>query len=254
MHHFQDISYYVCIEIRATVEQIINGFKSMTNPECGLSISAKCWVSGNREGTITLYHANRYPHDVIGNVTFMWNPSTESVRTLWLWCHPAFYKETLDELMKVFNLQSTACNFEEQQKDANEIDKTEVERIKINLKNVPHTRAPRYVNEQENVIVLLLKDTLNRFRLTGPFSNATIAKALHAAESFDEVLLQADCNSWWREYRIKRTDRADNLLLLKKYGTPTELPSHIILGAHVIDPRLFLQHRRTKAVPDAAGW
>lgn len=237
--------------------------KSITNPECGLSITAKCWLSGNREGNVTLFHADSYPHSVIGNVTFMWRPeASTTTRTLWLWCHPAFHEEVLNEIIRIFKLNliptTQSTNVE------NSIDnnlspprkkkrKYDVELTKISLKNIPVARVPKYVNSENNVIVLLLKDTLNRFRLTGPLSNAVIMKALHPAELFDDVLLTGKEN-WWVKYRKRqKSSTCVAYQLFEKYSSPSLFPSHVILGGNIIDPRLFLKRKKTKAIPVGQG-
>ena len=49
---------------------------------------------------------------------------------------------------------------------------------KLETRNVPFARVPKFKNEFRDVKIRLLKDTLNRFRLTGPESGLVLAKTL----------------------------------------------------------------------------
>lgn len=211
----------------------------MSNPECGLSVGAKCWLSGNREGRLTLFHSGRYPCDVIGPVTFMWKPSAEHYRTLWLWSHPAFYQEVLTELINVFKL-NPVCNDVEM-----ETEPSGKESTIIKSKNVPFSKVQQYSNDKTNIVVSSLASTLNRFRLCGPLSNSVLCKALHPAELFRKVLGQFD------EQRSE--EQLSAFQLLEKFSLPSLFPSHAILGSCVIDPRLHLKRKRKKAVPSNEG-
>lgn len=212
----------------------------MTSPECGLRIGAKCWLSGNREGRLTLFHSCRYPHDVIGPITFMWKPSTEHYRTLWLWSHPAFYEEILTELIDVFKLTPVVC-------DDVEMETEPVENVStiIKLKNVPVSKAQRFSNSEKNIVVSSLKNTMNRFRLCGPLSNSVLCKALHPAVLFSNIVETFDDK--------KSEEQMSAFQLLDKYSSPSHFPSHSILGSCIIDPRLHLKRKRNKAIPSNEG-
>ncbi|XP_065204275.1 ribonucleases P/MRP protein subunit POP1 [Planococcus citri] len=258
----QDVSYMNCIELNGPQQVLLDGFKLITSSECGLSVGAKCWLRGSREGKVTLYHKNSYPFRVIGDITFIWKPdkiedSTKS-RTLWIWCHPSYYKELWDELVDIFGLElipAKSQDIEMEDLSQNPSSKPaetsskrnkNVERTKIACKNVPHRRIDKYVNSKSNVTMISLKDTLNRFRLTGPLSNAVLSKALHPAQLFDKYLTQSK-TIWWNEYRAEVPEEI-TFKLLEKYNSPSYFPPYSILGGHVIDPRLFLKRNRTKAI------
>lgn len=231
---------------------------TMSSPECGLSVGAKCWMSGNREGRLTLFHAHRYPHDVIGPVTVMWKPCTETNRTLWLWSHPAYYQEVLNELVSVFKLKATSCeDVEMEAKPVENVSKKSNQKVKkpknvektiINLKNVPFSKVQQYSNTETDIVISPLKNTLNRFRLCGSLSNSVLCKALHPAELFNNVLRMSQ-KVWWKTSE----ESPSTFQLLEKYSTPSQFPSHVILGSSIIDPRLHLKRKREKAVPSNEG-
>lgn len=210
----------------------------MSSSECGLSIGAKCWLSGNREGRLTLFHSGRYPYEVIGPVTFMWKSSTEHNRTLWLWSHPAFYHEILDELIKVFKLNPICEDVEMEAEPSGK------EVMKIKPKNVPFSKVQRYSNDETKIVVSSLENTLNRFRLCGPLSNSVLSKALHPAELFRHVL---------GKVAEQKFEEPSAFKLLEKFSSPSQFPSHAILGSCIIDPRLHLKRKRKKAVPTNEG-
>lgn len=238
----KDISYYCCLEISGYTETLTNGFRQLTSTKCGLSIGAKCWLAGTREGSVLLYHGNSYPYRVIGNVSFMWKPvdPNESTRTLWLWCHPAYHREIVEELVGVFALSEAPPPTDDvEMKEQPELfpKGQNVEQVKIALRNVPSCKIPRYSNSASNTNLLSLKDTLNRFRLTGPLSNAVLVNALRS--SYDEAMEGESC--------------VVALQLLDKYSQPSCFPPHAILGDRILDPRLFLKRPRRKAVPNFGG-
>lgn len=107
----QDISFYACIELKGNVNVIKAGFEQLSSKECGLSITAKTYLNGGREGCISLFRQQQYPFGALAEVNFMWCPKTEEmddddIRTLWLWIHPAAYIAVFEELVKVFNLKA----------------------------------------------------------------------------------------------------------------------------------------------------
>ncbi|XP_044269655.1 ribonucleases P/MRP protein subunit POP1 isoform X2 [Tribolium madens] len=73
----QDISYYSCLEIHGDKIEIIEKIKLLCKPDGGLSIGAKAFAEGNREGEITLFEIGGSSQKAIGKVTFQWQPSTD---------------------------------------------------------------------------------------------------------------------------------------------------------------------------------
>lgn len=102
-------------------------------------------------------------------------------RTLWLWAHPSYYQELLQELILLFTFVETNSvgASDELQESV-----TKMETCKGNNKaseqpsSCDMLKIPRYKSSHNTVNMALLKDTLNRFRLTGPLSHAVILDAL----------------------------------------------------------------------------
>jgi ribonuclease P/MRP protein subunit POP1 len=247
-------------------------------------------------------------------------------RTLWIWVHPAMYQELLDELILLFhfilinNAEDTELNklsyssetFAEnsstsdtrtteetipspakKKRKLNEMkEKKNVEETKLATRNVPFIRTPKYQSTNGSIEMVLLKDTLNRFRLTGPLSQAVLLESLHVANILDIVSRKNKTDFKEREksldisavYLKSHNISADDFMvgeresedwrmvfygeshhkeswhyqqmlwqMLKGAVSPAQLPPHFVLALTIQDPRLQLPSKRTKAVPDKKG-
>jgi len=324
--------------LNGPLDQLLEHLQKLTSKECGLTFGAKIFLDGTREGSVMLFHQNTFPYGAIGRVSFLWKPTEEvtsddsmqisEARTLWIWVHPAFYQELLDELISLFHLvavnneketefnkllcptetcaeYTSSCDTKtseetisspvKKKRKLNRInerrEKRDVERTKLATRNVPFIRTPKYRSDNGSIEMVLLKDVLNRFRLTGPLSQAVLLQSLHIAniqnivskknkskskqeeESSDmnTVCLQSpntsadDCKrgeskDWWTEfYEIsplhKDSWQYQEMLwqTLKGAASPAQLPPHIVLALTIQDPRLQLPSKRLKAVPDEEG-
>nr|SVE77657.1 EOG090X07PD [Daphnia lumholtzi] len=138
-----DTSYLCCIEIKGSQEAILHGLASLCDPTIGPTFGAASFLNGTREGRVMVFKRNNFSRGPIGLVTFFWqHGETPDLRTLWIWCHPAFYEQFLVELNSSYGSDSDSL-----------IEHTE---IKINLN----------------------KGKLNRFRLRGPFSHLVLSNLL----------------------------------------------------------------------------
>lgn len=100
----QDISYYTCVEIFGNKAEIVEKIKLLCRPDGGLSIGARAFAGGNREGEVTLHEIGDLTEQkAIGKVTFQWQPCNEENSKLWLWVHAAFYDSVMRTLVKCFN-------------------------------------------------------------------------------------------------------------------------------------------------------
>lgn len=108
----QDVSYYNCIEIHGSYQIVIDGLKQISTTETGLGFWAACYTKGTREGSSMLYNPNSYPYKAIGEVKFMWKPTSpaENKRTLWIWCHPSFSSKIFDILKEIFSSSEITIN------------------------------------------------------------------------------------------------------------------------------------------------
>nr|XP_022920798.1 ribonucleases P/MRP protein subunit POP1 [Onthophagus taurus] len=157
----QDISYYGCIEINGDEILIVDGFKKLYDPRINMSLGAKAFINGNREGELMLFDENK---NAIGNVMFNWKPKViNELRMIWIWCHPANFSNILNTLMRIFDLTP----------------KSEENLL--------------FCNESTKITIKNLKFDLNRFRLTGPLSHTILQKALKTC--LPEYITDSNLNS-----------------------------------------------------------
>ncbi|XP_065160758.1 ribonucleases P/MRP protein subunit POP1-like [Atheta coriaria] len=210
----QDISYTGCIELKGKQDLLIETFKKLTRSDEGLSIHAKAYIDGNREGKTMFYdYAENVP---IGSVMFNWQPVTASKqRTIWLWVHAAYYQQVLDSLITHFDLPA---------------DKSQ----------------KQWINKK--VQITDLRFELNRFRLTGPLSQAILTSALKPVDACLEI------NSWLQEYleddeqRQLFSEQIEYWNSVKQVQTPAMLSPHITFSLVITDPRYSMPNQRTKAL------
>nr|SVE79543.1 EOG090X07PD [Daphnia magna] len=138
-----DISYLCCIEIQGPQNAIIHELAPLCDPKTGPTFGASSFLNGTREGRVTIFQRNSFSRGPIGLVTFLWrHGETPDMRTLWIWCHPAFYEQFLVELNSSYGSNSDS------------------------------------LIEQTKIKITLNKGKLNRFRLRGPFAHSVISNLL----------------------------------------------------------------------------
>lgn len=245
----QDISYYCCIELSGKHEEIINGLNTHASVDCGLTFNSSYIQSGNYEGALFFYSSNKYPKGGIGEVKYIWKPANlvSVTRTLWLWCHPAFYNEVVAELIKTFTLElEESMSVDDSETDIKDKENN-IEITKLALRNVPFIKTPKYVSQNNSITMSLLKDTLNRFRLTGPLSQALVTEAFRPIDLSKRTLM---------DWSLKYYKDSKNSICNKQYefwekmknvSHPAQLPRHFIYSSIVVDPRFTLPTCRKKA-------
>lgn len=265
----KDISFLCCIELIGPFHTLLSGLARHTSSCSGLTFGAVSLLDGSHEGEIMFYEDGKYPYKAIGTLLFFWKPNEPSLseeRKLWLWAHPSFYQHVVNALASTFDLHNEAStdpmpiteNGNSQGKEfsqppkrmkiqAEDIKSKNVEEMKLVTRNVPFERTPKYKNSCGRVQMVLLKDTLNRFRLTGPLSQAVLREALQLQYD-DKTEPHTDpVSKEGRESHHKFWDSISNL------SSPAELPPRIILSLTVKDPRLQIPDKRTKAVAQSSG-
>lgn len=280
----QDVSFFCCIEIEGPVQTILQGMSQHTDSRLGLTFGAKSLIDGTREGEIMFYERDKYPWNPIGKVSFFWKPcelSSSDIRKLWIWVHPAFYQSIVDALIITFQMSldqeghkedpvhnvndGTAAPPKKKIKLEGGISKG-VEETKLATRNVPFERTPKYLSSCKSIKMVLLKDTLNRFRLTGPLSQAVLQEALTLVDTpelfrFSESSVNEEsqfcpktCKSDASDASSQSSKAHHNFWLSSKgLVSPAELPPRMILSLLVTDPRLQIPDKRTKARPSALG-
>lgn len=225
----QDMSFMAALEVTGPLERLSEGFRRITSQECGLTLMAKCFQSGAREGEVDVFKVDSYPMKAIARVSFMWRPAISSTRSLWIFVHPSAYREMLQELVKLFQLKNPNRTGDEE---------GDVDSI---TRNDSKLRNPKYANDKTNVELVELKDTLNRYRLTGPCANAVLLKALKAATHFD--------GNWLEKHGDLKAHEEQSRFWteLAQVPSPSQLPPHMILALNVVDPRTNRPLKREKA-------
>ncbi|CRK86886.1 CLUMA_CG000711, isoform A [Clunio marinus] len=219
-----DLSFFGGIEISGNFDYLGEKFELMTSKDCGLTLMAKCYQKGCREGHIDLFKINQYPYGALARVSFMWKPSSDKLRrTLWMFVHPTAYQEVLEELVSLFELQNVS--HDERSSDP-----------KITTKNDSFQRNPKYKNEENSIEVIELRDTLNRFRLTGPYSNAVIHKSLKPCcdsgmSQWMESFVTED--EQWKEI----LENQEKIWKTMEFNSPSEFSPFAVIGLNIVDPR-----------------
>lgn len=216
----QDVSYLTPFQINGSCELIKKAFSSITNSSCGLSVAAKAFVAGNREGTIHIYKPNQYPLGYVGEVSFVWEPCESADRKMWLFVHPSQSKEVEIILTELSGLKATRES------------------------GVPQKKK----KPNENLQAMLMPGAFNRFRLTGPNSHALLTRALKTVDNINKIK-----NDGWAAYhsngamKLHLKDKHDYWQILSTAATPSQVPPRLVLGLVVRDPRLSRPNKRTKA-------
>jgi ribonuclease P/MRP protein subunit POP1 len=174
----QDISYYTCIEIIGSMEIIKEKLKMHCNPN-ELTFGAKIYTNGEREGTLMFYKKNCYPCHPIGYINFMWKANSTSSEAIWIWIHPAFYKDILEEITNNFNFKlQINSNIFDTVLDINEETVKDVQTEETSEFTIfGNIKIPTYTNE-DGCQLIILRSCFNRFRLTGPLTLSVLTDAL----------------------------------------------------------------------------
>ncbi|CAD7005671.1 ribonucleases P/MRP protein subunit POP1 [Ceratitis capitata] len=270
----QDMSFYACIELKGKLTNFREGFARLSSTKCGLSITAKTYISGRREGSIDLFRDGKYPDYALGRVTFMWQPingdetlnEEDNIRTLWLWVHPSAHPAVLEELIKVFEVTSLSSikvpieTVEPAENGSNKkpnegkaqkpLKPKEKRCLQFMTKTLAFEHIKRYSNAETGIELNDLKDTMNRFRLTGNLAQSVLVHALKP-KNFNE-----DSPTTWLHKLIKQNpafkrvhdSQTEFWRNCSELGSPGEVISNMILALNVEDPRLNRPQKRTKAV------
>lgn len=224
------------------------------NQDCGRTFKAKCYEQGTREGSIFMYRHDAYPHEAIGRVSFFWDTCIqETARTLWIWTEPSIYKQLADELQITFNLKQDDSEFVEWEPPVFKKPKL-VEAT--NYLKITETSQYSLCYVNGAIKMNLLKDTLNRFRLTGPLSNSVLSNILYPADLINSSNYNE--GDWWSSH-LKNFKDSCNIQKelwesLSGVNRPESYPSNCVIGFHTVDPRLVLPKKRTKALPSSKGF
>ena len=262
------VSYFVRLNICSfTLTLVLISFVVVYS---GPTICAAAYTPGTREGSTVLYRCDKYPQGALGEVRFLWKARNVDDKTgyrqLWLWAHPACYTDVLSELTLALEvtlmtevMDPTSKNTVEdaafkakagmKRKAAQMVETVLCKKRKASASPSITSRPlkisnPVYTND--TVTVTSLKDTLCRFRLTGPGSVGVLLDALHSEKTGDPELDLSDLETtrmmWWEKlysataWRQAHMEQQKLWRMMKKIGSPAELTPHCVLALTVRDP------------------
>lgn len=206
----QDISYYNCIEITGTYDDIVKQFRIITDASTGLTVEAKAHVSGLRSGKVTIFRYDT--KKAIGIVDLLWRPTeANGRRTLWLWIHPSFYKEVLETLTQCFEFS---------------------------------TNGDSYINK-DNVELIIRTNEINRFQLTGKLSSSVIYNTFRLSQKCGAEWLENYRDSI--EPKLLASFK-DHWEYFRYMNSPSAFSPYIAMPFVVFDPRFNLPKKRTKNI------
>lgn len=191
----QDVSYYICVEIKGQENLLKTTLKAHCNPSV-CSFAAIKYTDGRNEGTVMFFRRNGYPRHPIGNVHFLWRSyETPDVRSIWIWVHPAFYEEFLGEIKSSFGFGANGGG------DAADAARCATTSISY----TSDTGCEMTVNE------------MNRFRLLGPSTVKVLTEVLRLPSLTE---LGSETNRELRPTAATK-ERGCSLNREKTNGTPT---------------------------------
>ncbi|KAL3868448.1 hypothetical protein ACJMK2_041255 [Sinanodonta woodiana] len=274
-HHcvLQDISYLCCIEVQGPQQSILAGLSHLTGPDTGLTFASKSCLNGTREGNTFVHEYDRFPWNLIGQVSFLWNTNLPcddigkneltNQRQLWIWSHPSIYDQIWTELLKGFEIKQETSGVDLKSDNASGHSKNMLELIKIGEepKAVKDGKKNSVLKNRTasngTILVVSLRDCLNRFRLTGPLSHSVIVDCLQ-----DAFIVGNDDSKglhWWQTFyasvanSFSHSQQREFWDSLKSSQSPAECAPHCILGLTVRDPRICRPVKRTKLKLDPQG-
>lgn len=249
-----------------------------------MTIRAKAYFGGQREGKAVLYRNGTYPYAAVAPVQFLWQALPPAAPTkheeatpgakgrgkvtkLWIWCHPAAQNQVLSELQAVVK----AHNSVSEQRPFPTADE-------ILANDVPVSSVP----------ITVMQRKLVRFHLIGPRSHALLMETLRpvngscgngqdvfpheefysedacgslesggadggALDTADTLTLQP-AEKWWLGDQVRPQLAAHAEAFAAKYpaiksaSDPSQFSRGTVIGMCVQDPRLFTPSKKTDMV------
>lgn len=124
--------------------------------------------------------------------------------------------------------------------------KKNVNQSKVAKKNIPFERTPKYNSPDSSLKMTLLKDTINRFRITGPQSYNVIKTALYPADVTLREKDEAKDQPWWHQYYSDEDQQKiyKHQLETWKSFSSCPPPPNTVLPMTIRDPRITLPHKK----------
>ncbi|XP_026083749.1 ribonucleases P/MRP protein subunit POP1 [Carassius auratus] len=246
----QDLSYFCCLELQGSEEQMLRALARLTSKQTGPTFAAASCLSGARQGSVHLYKADQFPQGCLGPADFLWRPRVPdaSDRQLWIWIHPDLKQEVLSELQLVCQCSVSVSVSEEsgpaversagRKRKRDEDDAEEPSKRLLGDGTRPAGAPVRWQSPDTTITISDLTMEIVRYRLIGPLAHVVLTDTLQPAseEPSDAVSLHQQ--------------QTEVFQLLRGVCSTAELPAGCVLGLTVDDPRLTLPQKRGKSVPD----
>ncbi|KAJ3031316.1 UNVERIFIED_CONTAM: hypothetical protein HDU68_005058 [Siphonaria sp. JEL0065] len=98
-----DASYQICLELKGSESSICTVLAAVVDPTC-LSIGAKRFVGGERQGSTFIHRLGEFPRGAVAPITFFWiSDCPDSGRVLWMWVHPSAASEVQEVVQTSIN-------------------------------------------------------------------------------------------------------------------------------------------------------
>lgn len=192
-----------------------------------------------------MYDGDRYPRSAIGHVSFLWKPlvslwsdKKKNDRALWIWCHPSCYSEVWQAIKSSFYSQQNQNASDDSENSTQLLERT------VPVEETEQTNSTLVVG---NVEIQSLKNSIMRYKLTGPMSLTILRDCLRVA---DILPSEGSKDKWWHSYFEDQvasmccTQQRECWEFSKKVPSPSNFPSNIIIGLTVSDPRLTRPERK----------
>lgn len=263
----QDLSYFCCLELQGSEEQILRALGRLTSKDTGPTFGAELFLSGARQGSVHLYKANQFPCGFLGPADFLWRPRTPytSHRQLWIWIHPALKADVLSELQlvcqcfevlstseEIYSVEETLVGRKRKRDDEDSINPPSRKLLGDGTRDA--TTPVRWGSADTAITISDLTMEIVRYRLIGPLAHMVLTDTLQPANEGKETVEPS--SFWWPNHIKDQTNmelhqqQTDTFQLLRGVCSTGEIPAGCVLGLTVDDPRLTLPQRRGKTVPD----
>lgn len=280
----QDISYYTCVEITGEENLLKTTLRAHCNPST-LTFAAKKYINGHREGTLMFFKKDGYPRFPIGNVDFFWQPNKldqTDIKTIWIWVHPAFYDDFLSEIISSFEFKQNNAEHDA----ADTIHNLNLYTNDAGCKMIILRNALNRFRLQGTLTLNVLSKALQLPSLDkldlcldctvlkdndSSLSNETIDTSVSVDNDGVQHMEKMEIDgmnednttskylstelgkkAWYVSYYRKQENmeafkvQEEWWQVLKSLGSPNHLPTNMIFGVTVLDPRFYLPEKRTK--------
>ncbi len=220
----------------------------LCSQESGLTFGAVVYLEGRLEGRLTLYEAGRFPYGCIGPVRFLWKPrdpaAADETRSLWIWSHPAIYRQVEEQIVKVFHMKAALVaageTTSEEKKSSPTAKKMKMTEEVDDSEQMELETFSSVSFKSGTVTLTSLKDKLVRFKLAGPMSTAVLAGVL-------QTVRDTKGSSGDYDFQASVWDRIKSCV-----SSPNEVTQSSVIGLLVKDPRLLLPKKKAFNKAEAA--